>query len=209
MSDDVLLTAAAEDAEFYPTPAWAVRRLLEREDCWFLRGGIRWFDPCVGDGAIVDAVTDLIGVRRWSALDIRSTAWTRSQAIQPRCYLTDGFPSHIDVCVMNPPFSKALAFAKMAVSHCTHTFMLQRRHWLTAALRQDREWITAHKPAEFLFPDRIQFVNGASDSQEYEWYCWSPAVSGLHFLANTPLEERRLSPRVNPAQQRLALEAPK
>ena len=59
------MTRAAYD--YYPTPAWCVRRLLEAVD---LPGG-RWLEPAVGDGAIVRSVDAARDDVRWTTIDVR------------------------------------------------------------------------------------------------------------------------------------------
>lgn len=63
-------------ADFYATPAWCVRRLLERVD---LPPG-RWLEPAAGDGAIMLAAEEMRGERAlrgwhsadcWDAFEIR------------------------------------------------------------------------------------------------------------------------------------------
>jgi hypothetical protein len=158
--------------------------------------GREWIDPCVGDGAIVQAVKQRCQVGLdWSGHDIRNTEFVRKTAgFHHADYLTldrEHRPWQ-SVCIMNPPFSRALQFAAVATSHCTVVAMLQRRNWLTSALRFDRKWIEGHPCSEHLLPERISFVGGTTDNQEYQWYCWPPQT-GVKFLASTPLAQRRVS----------------
>lgn len=195
----------AAESEFYPTPPWPVLRLLEHpavsrfREQWDLA---RWFDPCVGEGAIVEAVNAHYGAPpEWFGADIRATGWICERpGFAVHDYLAEPRVLACDVAIFNPPFTKALQFARQALTHCAHVFMLQRRNWLTSALRQDREWLTQNKPAEFLLPERISFVDGTTDNQEYEWYVWSPHFYGVQFLAPTSLAERKQTLRTREAQ---------
>lgn len=62
----------------YPTPGWCVRRFLEK---WpsLSDAGLRWLEPCAGDGSIIRAVDDFREARKmkpiqWTALELRNTA---------------------------------------------------------------------------------------------------------------------------------------
>ena len=60
-------SSVRKDYDNYPTPAWCVRRLLERVD---LPGGT-WLEPAAGDGAIVRAVRAARHDVDWIAVEIR------------------------------------------------------------------------------------------------------------------------------------------
>lgn len=51
--------------DFYATPAWCVRRLLEGVNP---PGGL-WLEPCAGDGAIIRAVEEMRADVKWHAVE--------------------------------------------------------------------------------------------------------------------------------------------
>lgn len=177
-----------DDAEFYETPGWCVRRLLEGVDLC----GAWWLDPCVGEGAIPRV---LPGVR-WGCFDIRRTAYT--EANPDSCIVGDYLAmdlkapaSNYSVALFNPPFSKALEFVKQAYGHCRIVAMLHRMSWVGSAGRIDPDWMNAHPFSEHLLPNRVSFTgDGRSDAQEYQWHVWPPQP-GPRVLAQTSLEERK------------------
>ena len=62
------------ESENYPTPEWAVHRLL---DTWEPPGSV-WLEPCAGEGAIISAVRSWCAAGedrwnpKWEAVEIRS-----------------------------------------------------------------------------------------------------------------------------------------
>lgn len=176
------------EAEFFETPHWCVHRILEAIE---LPDG-RWLDPCVGEGAIPAAVEGVLTnfERAWWGIDIREVPG----ANQVMNYLVATARARFDVCIMNPPFSKALAFAQKAISHCNHVVMLQRLNWLQGP-KERMSWLRAHPPAVYVLPDRPSFSgDGKTDGGGYAWYYWGPnvqwpAFNGLHILADTPQSE--------------------
>ena len=189
-----------EEAEYYPTPAWCVHRLL---DAVSLPSG-DWLDPCVGEGAIPDAVTDP-GVR-WLTVDIRDTGCADYVVDYTRANRWGRF----DVCLMNPPFSKAWEFARKAIEHCDTVIMLQRLNWLqpgsSEPSRARAQWLREHTPGVYVLPDRPSFTgDGKTDSQAYAWYAWGDGDPVVRILDSTPDSERKQRRERHRRQQELPL----
>ena len=177
---------STDDAEFFPTPGWCVRRLLEAVD---LSPWLDWIDPCVGDGAIVRAVNQAIGSRSWFYCDIRKTTFNDDNL--PRDYLRWQPGKVWDIAMFNPPFSKALDFVKHAHGHSRIVAMLHRQSWVGSAGRVDPEWMNGHGFSEHILPNRASFTgDGKVDNQEYQWHIWPPQP-GPRILGQTSLEERK------------------
>lgn len=169
--------------EFYETPAWCVHRLLERVA---MHGA--WLDPCAGNGALPIAVREVTGtLTSWMTVD--KVAHERVQVardyLDPSMHWTHRF----DGCLMNPPFSKAMAFAQKAVTHCDQVYMLQRLSWMQS---QDRsEWLRDNPFDLFVLPERPSFTgDGKTDAAGYGWYSWPTRGLGVVMLGNTPRETR-------------------
>lgn len=168
------------EAEFFPTPRWAIDRMTEA--LAFPDSDLAlYIDPCVGGGAIPDALPG----RKWTTVDIRETG--RADVVADYTSIKWG---RFDVCIMNPPFSRALEFADKAIGHCNMVVMLQRLNWLATGVRA--AWMTEHTPSVNVLPNRIDFTGGGGDSQEYAWFVWdgtgeTPAV---RMLAVTPKSVR-------------------
>lgn len=179
MSDSLTV----EQSEFYPTPNWTVWRILEAIE---LPLG-HWLDPCVGEGAIPAAVEGMLTdvTREWWGIDIRKVA----DADQTTDYLLPTLRARFDVCLMNPPFSKALAFAQIALSHCEHVVMLQRLNWLQGP-KERANWLRDNPPGVYVLPDRPSFSgDGKTDGGGYAWFVWPPQHATVLILASTPRSE--------------------
>lgn len=187
-----------EQAEFFPTPAWCVRRFLEAVE--LPRGD--WLEPCVGEGAIIKAVTlhhaytGPLPLVRWWANDIREVPrldqyralwrfdWTKQEPS-----LRDK-PPHWSVGITNPPFSKALSLVQRLRRQCDHVAILQRLNWLEG---EDRApFLREHPPDVFVLPNRPCFTgDGKTDGCGYAWYRWPRKLDHIVVLDSTPIEVRR------------------
>lgn len=187
-------TEEEREAEFFETPAWAVWRALEEIPVpW----NGTWLDPCVGDGSIPISVGEMFDsalTPHWHCIDKRSTQFVETAKF---AHLDNYLQSPVvaqefDVCIMNPPFSLATAFASRAMTHCTHVVMLQRLNWL--ATEERAGWMRTHTPDVYVLPNRVSFTkNGKTDSQEYAWFHWRDPCAGpatLKILSSTPKSER-------------------
>ena len=167
------------EAEFYPTPRWAIERMAEAVP--LPRGRASFLDPCVGAGAIPAALDG----RRWTTVDVRDTG----HAEVVTNYLGWSPRRRFDCAVMNPPFSKALHFVDHAKKHCSLVIMLQRLNWLASEERAT--WLRANRPdAIYVLPNRIDFTGGGGGSDEHCWYVWGWGGGGIHVLNSTPLSIR-------------------
>jgi predicted RNA methylase len=121
--------------DIYETPAWCVRRFLERVR---LPAG-RWCDPCAGNGAIVRAV------RRknieWSVVELRRECAEPLRAFCVEPVIGDYMQTDTesDVIITNPPFSLAMPFVQKALGEADHVAMLLRVNFLASAERAELE----------------------------------------------------------------------
>jgi len=187
MNNQVPVEPTPKEAEFYETPSWCVHRILEALD---LPSGNKWLDSCVGTGAIVNAVSAWFPNRviNWTTADIRHTGFEdyHGDYINPT-FKDTNHPIYekFDVCIMNPPFSRALNFAETALSHCNCVIMLQRLNWLASERR--RAWLAANTPSVYVLPNRPSFTgDGKTDGQDYAWFVWPTKHSSVQILETTP-----------------------
>lgn len=207
---------AAED--YYSTPAWVVRRLLE---AWTPSGDGTWVEPCAGNGAIIEVVDNTRGIIRpaiWKAFELREE---ERPALERLCgaeaqianflHVTDPPDLSVSVVLTNPPFSLAFEFlrqCKMLYPRAEIVFLLRQAF---TASDERAAFIRTHYPDKMEVPDRISFDGKGADSADYAWMRWPPGwerTSGRAMLLNsTTLEERKLDKghRVNiePAQRSL------
>jgi hypothetical protein len=184
-------------AEFYPTPAAPVHALLAAIDAGYgapLPNGI-WYEPAVGEGAIIRAVEAVKPGLTWAASDIRTTNAAQSLYRELRGQFiyhvgdflaatldrTPWIPEHVAVCITNPPFSLAENFARRAIEITTrqsdgNVLMLLPLAFLETPGRSvfHRE----HPSDIYPLARRPSFTGGGTDARPYGWFRWSPDGGG-------------------------------
>lgn len=177
-------------ADYYPTPSWCVRRILEKIDA---PAGLTWLEPCAGDGALVRALRAHDAKAEIGAFELREDAMSslhRAGADVSVCcdalLLTD-WPT-ADVVLMNPPFSRAIEFCKKAIdSRARLVVCLERLTWLCTWGKAD-----SRMPSMFVLPDRPSFIGaGRVDASEYAWFVWGLQQTVVEMLPRTALTERK------------------
>ena len=188
--------------DFYQTPAWCVRRLLEAVD---LPVG-SWLEPAVGHGAIVRAVNahlDSKGFKvDWYAADIRPAVrhYVGDVVDSAQLFAGNDFtkPSMLDtgdfdVTITNPPYALAMQFIERALGMSSYVVVLLRLNFLGSARRAT--FFREEMPDVYVLPNRPSFTGGGTDATEYAWCVWTPERgrrSGrVQVLAETPTEERK------------------
>lgn len=132
MSDPVL-REQCEALEFYETPEWAVRAILQKE---ILTRCV--FDPCVGRGVMAD-IARKEGYVVY-AQDVHD--WGYPGAIIQDFTTMDRHPYEADdrdfTVIMNPPFSKAEDFVKKCAElGARKVVCFQRLAWWEAEVRSE------------------------------------------------------------------------
>jgi hypothetical protein len=173
--------------EFYPTPAWCTRRILEALDSHpgFHRNGV-WLEPCVGDGAIASVVQQVFAGAQIYTGDIRPVVPLDCA----RIHRTQGFrewSESCDVVNTNPPFS----LAEPLIDH-----FLPRCDWLILLLRSSFKLVNAsgrnyrnNMPDEYKLPQRPEFV--ASLKCRERAGCGSKNQDGCGWSAKLPITAHR------------------
>ena len=192
-------------ADNYPTPAYAVRRLLEefQHTTIFQRATVL-HEPCSGEGAIIDVVETYYPDRKWYATDIREDALNyleeRHPNVETRCMSAlDPFPTEWEspkVIITNPPFRIAEeVLHRLLRDHAdADIFLLLRVNFIGSVRRQP--FMEAYPPDLYVLPNRPSFLGeGQTDSIEYAWFHWGPTPRKRAFgqwkvLPLTPKEER-------------------
>jgi hypothetical protein len=180
--------------ENYPTPGWAVKRLMEAlGNDLPLFDSANWLEPCVGEGAIVEAIghTPL-----WETWDIRPecNATITGDVVEIAGLLKNpshGRLQHFDVAITNPPFSLAMKILQALQPHCDHLIMLLRLNWLESEERHAQ--LVGNMPDVYILPNRPPFVGGKTDATAYAWMHWRREprdVGTVQLLGLTPKEVR-------------------
>jgi hypothetical protein len=166
-------SAAGDD--WYPTPPWATRALLEHPALAGVEGMTCW-EPACGDGRMVRVLEE--GFGRALASDIHP----RGCGVRAD-FLSDPPPGGraVDWVVTNPPYTLAEEFALRALTVAREgVALLVRTQWLEGVARHRRIWDAPHpwRPRVVLvFAERVAMVRGrclrrASTATSYMWVIW-------------------------------------
>ena len=205
------------EADWYSTPPWCTHRLLEKCD---LPGGI-WYEPCAGEGAIIQAVKlSLVqpggcdaGMShtpvKWYANELREDAepllkkWVSPELTTFGDYLDEALktpPSEeVRVVITNPPFRIAYEVLQRSLAGFpnAHVALLLRLNFWGSVKR--RRFLATFPADTYVMPNRPDFIgHGKTDSPEYAWFVWPPSprrreAGIIKVLGETSLEERRKS----------------
>lgn len=175
----------------YPTPAYAVRRLLEAVP---IPGG-RWLEPGAGSGAIIRAVNERRQDVAWTAVEVRKRACAR--LAQLPCVevlhrnLLRGVEGTWDVCLGNPAYRIAQEVVDFGRAHAHLVCLLLRLNFLGS--RKRREWWKRNPASIYVLPDRPSFNGKGTDATEYAWFCWREGQREATWdvLELTPQAEKR------------------
>jgi hypothetical protein len=164
------------EADFYPTPAWCVDRLLEAVK---LPGGL-WIEPAAGRGAIVKAVNAARSDVRWRVVELDARfASELTREVGRRAMINRSFfdvsqrdlRGSASVVVTNPPYSLAMPMIEHALTFdARFVVMLLRLNFLASAGRAD--FMRTHAPDVYVLPNRPSFSGVGTDSIEYAWFVW-------------------------------------
>lgn len=166
--------------DFYETPSWCVEAIMPHLP---LGGSV--LDPCAGKGAILRACADRFDCRM--AIEInKDFEHELSVLVANEFDLTIdnatslNFWPKCDVVLMNPPFSKAEPFVRMALGEQAQyqgiTCALLRLSFLASAKRRD--FMRANPPDVYVLSKRPSFNGLGTDSCDYAWLVWGPGRGG-------------------------------
>ena len=180
-----------DEADFYPTPAWATQAILRR-----LRptGPVfRILDPCAGDGAMLRAAAEMwpgipMSLRGLEIHDGRAQiAIARGDCtIETRDALDQTpWPDH-DLSLSNPPFKLAEVFVRRAIMERGFNPQKRAAVLLRLAFLESAERVELHRahPADvYVFANRPCFI----DPQAWRPCpkCKGGAISGAQAYSET------------------------
>lgn len=165
--------------DYFPTPARAVRSLLE---VCPLDGG-RWMEPAAGDGAIIRAVDDWRSERgldqvNWRAVEVhpaRRRELERSIFRGAGQVLIEDFfgvaPDLFDVVIANPPFNLSERFIAACRPQAPVLAFLEKLNFLGSRKRAP---FWQANPADVYVLSERPFP----DMTEYAWFVWGQCGSG-------------------------------
>lgn len=203
------------DSEFFPTPAWPVRRILEHLPQ--LPGG-GWLEAGAGDGAIIRTVNAFRSDVSWTAVELRNEChadlvasgadvhiapfqpWARAKLLALPAPSSRPF----SVAIFNPPFSQALAFVQLCLELADWVVCLQRLTWIGDD-QERHAYFRQNMPDTFNI-GRIDFDGRGGDSVPYSWFLWPPdrrgrSVGQFELLPLTPAVQKREPRKLPPPRQ--------
>ena len=198
-------TDGPRKADYYATPAWAVRALIAhmqpagpRHD---IRQPLRIFDPGCGDGAILRefhrenlarSFDEAEALKLMGGMDIRQAAVDECRAqgfgVTIGDFLTDSQPLDPGVTVVcNPPYGGRDNLAQRFVSRALQVqrpggwvWTLLRLMWINDGQETHRRvtWLreTVGMPRVLALPRRPSFTGKGSDATTYAWFGWQAGV---------------------------------
>jgi len=183
-------------ADYYPTPHWCVRRLLEEVD---LPAG-QWLEPCAGVGDIIRGVGQVRDDVQWLANEYRPECRDALVDLLSSSRVSSGDtlrwapPQRPTVSITNPPFRLAMDMVGWSLENADITVMLLRLNFIGTAKRA--HFMREHPPDVYVLPNRPSFTGRGTDSVEYAWFVWNSRDDAtphgrVRVLAPTPAEERR------------------
>ena len=184
--------AEAKAAEFYPTPASAVRSLI---DAGILPLDGPFLEPFAGDGAIIRAIPE---VKEWWALEIRKRGLGAiMEAVgEPGDLLVSEVRRHIwcpcdffrdpgvkdwiqtiepRVVVTNPPNSRAFDAVRLLREWCPEAWIAFLQPVGFGGGKSRMDWFAVNMPDCYRLAERPDFSgNGSGGLQDYAWWVWPP-----------------------------------
>jgi hypothetical protein len=159
------------ELDFYETPPHYIAALLGEVNVF---GTV--FEPCVGEGAIADALRKVPAVGRICTNDIDQewVADTHVDAREVDAWL--GWIKPFDWVVTNPPFSDELPILEQALDYAPNVAFLARLSFLEPT--EEREYfLEQHAPDQIIVLPRYSFrPNDAgkrqTDSVTCAWLVW-------------------------------------
>lgn len=169
-----------------------------------------WYEPCAGDGAIIQAAADKGFRPYWWANELRPETLPILERVNARGINWIGdildpvtsLPTRRDVTVVitNPPYRIAWEVLHKMLHEFpkAHIVLLLRVNFIASQIRHG--FMSQYMPDLYVLPNRPGFKGwGKTDSPEYGWFHWLPSPrartrGGYELLALTSKEERKRVP---------------
>ena len=157
--------ADLDGPDFYPTPDWATRALIDNE-----RFEGRIWEPACGDGTMVRVLRDT--GRPVDASDLFDRGYGEIGVDFLKASRS------VENIVTNPPYNSAEGFVEAGLRQTTHKLcLLLRLAFLEGANRQRTIFSTTPPARVWIFSERITFypagaVVKGSGTTAYSWFIW-------------------------------------
>lgn len=154
--------------DFYRTPAWCTRRVLET-----LNGWKPTLDPCAGDGAILLECHGTVGIELYPPSEGMHVLIEQGDGLAVSWRGED--------VIMNPPFSNIMEWVQKA-QEAASALVLMRTGVLGGVSR--KAFWEAHPPSVIRFlSKRPSFTSdGKTDWYDYAWIGWGINAAPLGWI---------------------------
>jgi hypothetical protein len=168
--------------DFYATPAWCTRSVLETLD---LKDGLRVLEPAAGEGAILRELLGANPRMKVQGVEVDEGRMTRASSlcrVDHSSFIGWKSRTKFDLVITNPPFALAMDFIQASLPLLATTgtaALLLRLNWLASMKRAS--FLTRFCPDVFVLPRRPSFTGGGTDATDYGWFLWrgpEPRPSG-------------------------------
>ena len=157
--------------DFYETPPWLTQELLKLVD---IKGVV--VEPCVGDGAIINALDKVTGITYFTNdIDIMKPADMHMDASDSRLY-TDRLRVPVDWVVTNPPYQMPMCFniVRQARHYALNVAVLLRLSFLEPTRLRELA-LVSDPPDKLIITPRVSFTqDGRKDTTTTAWMVWGP-----------------------------------
>lgn len=160
-------TGERNDWDFYPTPGFMTRSLLNFHPAII---GSKVLEPCSGGDAIT-AVLRRAGCEvLTNDIDQRHQAMTHWNAALDEYWRV--WAPKVDWVITNPPFNHALDILRGALEHADLGVVMLLRKTFLEPTEERGAWLAAHPPTRAIGQPRYSFRGTGSDSVSCDWYVW-------------------------------------
>lgn len=169
--------------DYFPTPPWATRALVEHVLYRKFGGGLAFLDktvwePAAGEGHMAETLKEYFGVTLATDVFDYGRGYPTIDFLDPLVAVQ----KNVDYVITNPPFNTASQFAIKALKGGVKgVFLLLRTAWLESDGRYQE--IFSKRPPTIIaqFVERVPMVAGRYDPKArsataYAWFGWVPRV---------------------------------
>lgn len=183
--------ADADPFDFYPTPCWATRALLEKIESSDCARTMTVMEPACGLGYMTRPLTEFF--ETVLSMDIQDMG----QEIV-KDYLTPPDETIVDWTITNPPFTIAEEFINIALKNSTHGVAMFVRIAFVESKGRYETLFSKNPPTDtYIFTERVPLQQGWVDPKGstatcYVWMVWrkaktdgefSNSLSQIHWIA--------------------------
>lgn len=172
-----------DSLDYFPTPPWATRALLEHVVGLDVGDMVAW-EPAAGSGHMSDVLGERFMVVYASDVHDYGRGYSDGSGYAVGSFVGEGpdvvrVPcEHVDWIITNPPFKLAMEFAERALDVArVGVALLVRSVWSEGRERYERLFSKRPPSIVAAFSERVPMVKGRWDPQAttataYSWYVW-------------------------------------